>query len=254
MRAHHDEKAEMYAQKAGMYHLLACYYKYSDPNKYMMYYQKHYEYVKKLAEAYHTREQEEAVNTAMIRVFHASPNAPAVDVYVNGQKVLQGVKYKQISQYLKVPTGQYRIDIYPTGQTTAPVLSETVYILPSLRYTITAVGNVNRLQLLPFFDNPYVPYGETKVRIVHLTPDAPAVDIAVKGGDVLFRNIRYKEVSDYVKVPADQKLNLEVRVAGTDNVMLTVPNVRLGSNKSYTIAAAGYTERTPSLEAVLIEE
>jgi hypothetical protein len=254
MRDHHHDEVEKYTQKAAMYDLLACYYKYTDPNKHIMYYQKHYEYMKKLAAAQHIRQQEETVNMAMVRVFHASPNTPTVDVYVNGQKVLQGIKYKQISQYLKVPTGQYRVDIYPTGQTNAPVLSETMYILPSLRYTITAIGNASNLQLLPFFDNPYVSYGETKVRFAHLSPDAPAVDIAVKGGDVLFRNARYKEVSDYVKVPANQKLNLQVRVAGTEDVVLTVPNVRLGSNKSYTIAATGYARGTSSLEAVLIEE
>jgi hypothetical protein len=251
---HHHEDGEKYAQKAAMYDLLACYYKYTDPNKHMMYYQKHYEYMKKLAAAEQAREQEETANLAMVRVFHVSPNAPAVDVYVNGQKVLQGLKYKQISKYLKVPTGQHRIDIYPSGQTTSPVLSEMVYILPSLRYTIAGVGNVNNLQLLPFFDNPYVSYGETKVRFVNLSPNAPAVDIAVKDGNVLFTNVRYKEVSDYVKVSANQKLGLEVRIAGTDNVMLTVPNVRLDSNKSYTLAATGDAKSTLSLEVILIEE
>jgi hypothetical protein len=251
---HHHEDGEKYAQKAAMYDLLACYYKYTDPNKHMMYYQKHYEYMKKLAAAEQVREQEETANLAMVRVFHTSPNAPAVDVYVNGQKVLQELKYKQLSKYLKVPTGQYSVDIYPSGQTTSPVLSEMVYILPSLRYTIAVVGNVNNLQLLPFFDNPYVSYGETKVRFVHLSPNAPAVDIAVKDGNVLFNNVRYKEVSDYVKVSANQKLSLEMRVAGTDNVVLTVPNVRLDSNKSYTIATTGDAMSTLSLEVVLIEE
>ncbi|WP_044895030.1 DUF4397 domain-containing protein [Bacillus alveayuensis] len=248
---HHHEDGEKYAQKAAMYDLLACYYKYTDPNKHMMYYQKHYEYMKKLSASEQVRDQEETANLAMVRVFHASPNAPAVDVYINGQKVLQELKYKHISRYLKVPTGQYRIDIYPSGQTTSPVLSEMVYILPSLRYTVAAIGSVNNLKLLPFFDNPYVSSGETKVRFAHLSPDAPAVDIAVKGGNVLFKNVRYKEVSDYVKVSPNQKMDLEVRVAGTDNVVLTVPNVRFDSNKSYTIGATG---EPSSLEAVLIEE
>ncbi|RAK19175.1 uncharacterized protein DUF4397 [Anoxybacillus vitaminiphilus] len=251
---HHHEDIEKYARKAAMYDLLACYYKYTEPNKHMMYYQKHYEYMKKLAAAEQVREQEETANVAMVRVFHVSPNAPAVDVYVNGKKVLQGLKYKQISKYLKVPTGQHRIDIHPSGQTTSPMLSEMVYILPSLRYTIAAIGNANNLQLLPFFDNPYVSYGETKVRFVHLSPNAPAVDIAVKDGNVLFKNVRYKEVSDYMKVSANQKLGLEMRVSETDNVVLTVPNVRLDSNKSYTIAAVESVKDTFSLEVILIEE
>ncbi|WP_228485586.1 DUF4397 domain-containing protein [Thermaerobacillus caldiproteolyticus] len=252
---HHQEKATgMYAQKAVMYDLLACYYKYRDPQKHMMYYQKHYEYMKKLMEAYHEREQDEDVKTAMVRVFHASPTATAVDVYVNGQKILQGFKYKQISQYVKVPTGEYRIEIYPSGQTDRPVLRQTVYILPSLRYTLTVIDTVDRLRLFSFFDNPYVSYGETKVRFAHLSPNAPAVDITVKGRDVLFDNVRYRQVTDYKKVPVNERLDLEVRLAETSEVVLLVPNVRFGANKSYTIAATGLVKGSPELKVVLMEE
>ena len=255
MRDHHEKEIEMYAQKSGMYHLLARYYQYIDPNKHMMYYKKHYEYMKKLAAVYETRENDvAAANTAAVRLFHASPDIDAVDIHVNGQKVLHRLKYKQISQYLKLPTGQYQFDIYPTGQTRSPILSETVYILPSLRYTVAACGKTNRLQLLPFFDNPYVPYGETKIRFAYLSPDVPAVNIALKDGDVLFKNVRYKDVTDYTKVPTDQRLTLELRDTETDEVMMVVPNVRFGPNRGYTIIASGYTKETPSLEAVLIEE
>ncbi len=250
----HHEGADMYAQKAAMYDLLACYYKYIDPNKHIMYYRKHYEYMKKLVEAYDGREQDESVKMAMVRMFHASPTASAVDVYMNGQKILQGLKYKQIGKYIKIPTGEYRIEIYPSGQTGRPVLSQIVYILPSLRYTLTAIGTVDQLQLLPFFDHPYVSFGESKARFAHLSPNAPAVDIAVKGGDVLFANVRYKQVTDYKKIPANERLGLEVRLAGTNEVVLTVPNVRFGTNQSYTIAATGVMKGAPEITALLIEE
>jgi len=36
--------------------------------------------------------------TAYIRLFHASPDAPAVDVYANGTLIAKGLLYKQITQ------------------------------------------------------------------------------------------------------------------------------------------------------------
>ena len=42
---------------------------------------------------------------AMVRVAHFSPDAPAVDVYVNDDRVLSGVKYKTVSKYLELPAG-----------------------------------------------------------------------------------------------------------------------------------------------------
>jgi hypothetical protein len=42
---------------------------------------------------------------AQVRVAHFSPDAPAVDVYVNDDRVLSGVKYKTVSKYLELPAG-----------------------------------------------------------------------------------------------------------------------------------------------------
>src|SRR5690242_6965489 len=43
--------------------------------------------------------------TAKVRVVHASPDAPAVDVWVDGSKVLSGVTFFTASDYLDLPAG-----------------------------------------------------------------------------------------------------------------------------------------------------
>ena len=47
--------------------------------------------------------------TAKVRVLHASPDAPAVDVYADGAAVLTNVAYGVISGYLEVPAGDHHI-------------------------------------------------------------------------------------------------------------------------------------------------
>lgn len=241
---------DRYIQKAVMYDLFARYYQYRDRDQYEKYMRKHMEYVEKMVKV---REEERDDDDGRVRVFHASPNAPAVDVYINGQKVLRNMKYKQLSQYMKVPKGEHRVDIYPAGHTTSPVFSQTVNVLPKMAYTLAVIGDVHRLQLLPIIDEPYAPYGKAKVRFAHFSPDAPAVDIALRSGDLLFRNASFGKVTDYIEAPVNEKLHVDVRVAGTNQVVLSIPNVRFQPNKSYTVVAVGYVSRTPALEVLVLE-
>src|SRR5690242_18147565 len=49
---------------------------------------------------------------AMVRVVHASSDAPAVDVYAKGVGPLfQGLRYGDTSEYLEVPAGAYDIEL-----------------------------------------------------------------------------------------------------------------------------------------------
>jgi hypothetical protein len=92
--------------------------------------------------------------------------------------------------------------------------------------------------------------GKAHVRFVHASPDAPAVDIAVAdGGPVLFSNVAFKGVGDYLPVDAGT-YDLEVRVAGTENVALEVPGLTLNDGTVYTVFAMGLAGGEPALTAV----
>ncbi|TDL82699.1 DUF4397 domain-containing protein [Peribacillus frigoritolerans] len=243
-----------YAEKAMRYDMLAQFYKYSDPQKHVSYYQKHLNAMQKWIysmqyQAARLPQTQMEPGMSRVRVIHASPDAPAVDIYVNGKLTLQNVKYKEISDYLQLPAGQYRVDIYAAGTTNRPVLSDMYMLLPGITYTIAAAGNLSSIRLVPFVDRTFVPAGEASVKFVHLSPDAPSVDIAVKNGDVLFKDVPFLEATKNIKV-APGKVDLEVRVAGTDNVVLTVPKVQFKADTAYTIFAVGFANGTPPLEAL----
>ena len=57
-----------------------------------------------------------ASDHAMVRVLHASPDAPAVDVYLDDAKVdaLTNVPFGTISGYLEIPSGDHNIKVYAT--------------------------------------------------------------------------------------------------------------------------------------------
>ena len=93
------------------------------------------------------------------------------------------------------------------------------------------------------------------MRFVHASPDAPNVDIAVQdGGPVLFSNVAFQDVEDYIRVMPGS-YDLEVRVAGTDIVALSLDDIPLMRGKSYTVFATGLLspgEGEPGLGALLV--
>jgi hypothetical protein len=177
---------------------------------------------------------------AEVRVAHLSPDAPAVDVWVDGTVVLEGVPFPLLSGYLAVPAGPHRIQVTPAGATEPSVIDATLDLDPAASYTVAATGllTMNDLAPLPLLDDRQPADGMASVRFVHASPDAPAVDVAVSGGPVLFSNVAFREAGEYLMV-APGTYDLEVRVAGTSTVALSVPGVSLSASTNYTIFAIG---------------
>jgi hypothetical protein len=186
---------------------------------------------------------------ARVRVVHASPDAPAVDVWVNDNAAFTNAPFKGITDYASLETGTYNVKVVPTGAT-EPVVIEADLTLEAKDYTVVALGTLENIEPLVLVDNNGAPAaGKAHVRFVHASPDAPAVDIAVKGGPVLFSNIAFKEVGDYLPVDAGT-YDLEVRLAGTETVALAVPGLALADGTVYTVFAMGLAGGEPTLQAV----
>ncbi len=176
---------------------------------------------------------------ARVRVVHASPDAPAVDVWVNGAVAFSNAPFKGITNYASLDPASYQVQVTPTGASTPVVIDATLDLAADTDYTVVAVGQLANIEPLVLVDNNGTPAaGKAHVRFVHASPDAPAVDIAVKGGPVLFANVAFKGVGTYLPVDAGT-YDLEVRLAGTTTVALEVPGVKLDAQTVYTIFAMG---------------
>jgi hypothetical protein len=177
--------------------------------------------------------------TTRVRVVHLSPDGPAVDVLVDGQRAVSGLAFKAATDYAAVPSGQRNVKVTPAGQNQTAVIDANLNVPAGQDLSVVAVGRVAQIEALPLQDDNRAPAaGKAKVRFVHASPDAPAVDVAVAGGPVLFPNVPFKGVAGYDEVDAGT-YNLEVRAAGTQNVALAVPNVTLQPGQIVTIFGAG---------------
>jgi len=190
-----------------------------------------------------------ADSKAMIRVLHASPDAPAVDIYVD-DAIVQGwtnVPFGTLSDYMAVPAGSYNVKVYATGDTTTAVIDTDATVAAGKSYTIAASGLLgdNSLQAYVFVDEPNLDAGKSLVRVVHLSPDAPAVDVAPDGGAALISNLEFPNATGYAALdPA--AYDLEVRLAGTNTVALDLDPITVDAGKAYSVFAIGSAAQPPA--------
>ncbi|MEI6312870.1 MAG: DUF4397 domain-containing protein [Bacteroidota bacterium] len=185
--------------------------------------------------------KEEDKTYANILVTHASPNAPGVDLLVDTKVVnTAALNFPNNTGYLAVESGTRNIKVNASGTSTT-VINADLTFEKDKNYSIFAVDSLSKISAIVLTDDLTAPAsGKAHVRFVHLSPNAPAVDVAVaSSGAVVFGNKSFKEYTAFTPLDAGS-YNLDVRVAGTTTVALTLPTITLEAGKIYTVYAKGF--------------
>ncbi len=187
---------------------------------------------------------DEEPSMAMVRVAHASPDAPNVDVWVDGSKALADVPFMAVSDYLDVPTGTRTVTITAAGDPDT-VAFEGDLTLDAMAYTVAAIGELtdDDTEFRPWVLGDDASPGDevAAVRLAHAAPDAPGVTVTVMDGKkTLFSDVAFGEASDYVEVPAGS-YTLEVWPAEGDGCdPVATFDVEVEGGTAYTGFAEGY--------------
>lgn len=185
--------------------------------------------------------KEESKSYANVLVTHASPDGPGVDLLVDGAKQNSAaLAYPTNTGYLQVEAGTRNIKVNVSGTSTT-VINADLSLATDNNYSVFAIDSVSKISALVIADDLTAPVaGKAHVRFVHLSPNAPAVDVAVAAsGAVVFGNKSFKEYTAFTPLDAGS-YNLDVRVAGTSTVALTLPTITLEAGKIYTVFAKGF--------------
>lgn len=180
---------------------------------------------------------------ANVRVIHASPDAPAVDVLVNGGNVpaFTNFSFGQAVGPVSVPGGSYDIDVVPTGGMPPGVIDvDGLALMDNTDYTIAAIDTLANISPLVLVDDNTLDPNNARIRFVHASPNAPAVDITLSDGTVLFAGTEFGNAASegYLSVPGGS-YDLQVRLAGTDTVVLDLPGIGVNNNTVYSVFALG---------------
>jgi hypothetical protein len=180
--------------------------------------------------------------TALLRLVHASPDAPALDVYIDQQRVTTALKFADATTYVAVPSGSRAVQVLAAGAGagTKALIATNVDLQEGLAYTIVAADRLAQIGAVVLTDDlTSDPGSKAYLRLVHASPDAPAVaDVAVAGGPVALRNLPFKAASAYL--PLDPgTYAFEVRPAGTTQALATTAPLTLEAGQLYTAFVVG---------------
>lgn len=185
------------------------------------------------------------LGTAEVRVVHASPDAPAVDIYVNDgvEPIVANVSYGEASHFLEVPAGDYEVQVRTAGAdpTTDPVFSDLITLNDGDRASAIAAGLLgstdpnSQLRIVALFEAFSAPSaGLASVRIVHAGADAPSValDVGADGSAEITDLERFTATgASGVQLRAGQSLRVGV-LAGfppAEVTTFTLPALQEGS-------------------------
>ncbi|MGD2041389.1 MAG: DUF4397 domain-containing protein, partial [Anaerolineae bacterium] len=89
-----------------------------------------------------------AQDMSRVRVVHASPDAPAVDVWVNGAVAFSNAPFEGITDYAELAAGTYNVQVSPTGATEPIVIDADLDLAAGTDYTVVAVGLLENIEPL----------------------------------------------------------------------------------------------------------
>jgi len=179
------------------------------------------------------------VSQARVMVVHASPDAPGVDLLVDNVKVNSAaLTFPSNTGYLAVSAGNRNIKVNAAG-TNISVINANLDLSADVSYSVFATNVLSSITPLVVQDNLAAPAsGKAHVRFMHLSPNAPAVDITLTDGTVVFANRAFGEYTAFTPLDAGT-YNLQVRLAGTSTVVLNLPDIAVANGKIYTVFARG---------------
>jgi Domain of unknown function (DUF4397) len=135
---------------------------------------------------------------AFVDVLHASPDAPPVDVYANGKRVIRKLAYG-FDRLVRIPAGDAQVQVFVAGanpKKDKPVISATIPLEPETYYVVAAVNTVDKIEAL-VIPPPKLPQaGNALLRIVNIDPTGPAVDLIDSGDSnkVIIDNVAFKDI------------------------------------------------------------
>lgn len=201
---------------------------------------------------------------AQLRVVHGASAAPAVDVFVSAPDAdftgltptLEDVAFKAISAELEVAAGDYRVRVTAANSSDVIYDSGSLALAAGVEYIAVAsevaegISPIGLTILTDLSDTPVVLVDDARarIRVVHGSADAPAVDVLVDDTEVLDA-VTFGNASDYLELLGG---NYNIDVAADDSGAVVIDaNLDLTSRSDYTVIALNTLAQ---IEALVLED
>ena len=197
-----------------------------------------------------------------IRVLHAAPGAPALEVLITDTRIADNLAYGQSTAYQSVSGGDQLLRVNSDfGDQNEEFRAVETPLTPGAVYTVViAGGDAGIVPIVLTDDNAPPPTGQAKLRAMHAAPTAEAVDIYVTapGADIAgstptFANVSFPTASSYATLAAGQ-YQVRITATGTPDVLIDGGTLRLDEGDIRTAVAIESPAGGPPYGAVLLDD
>jgi hypothetical protein len=205
----------------------------------------------------------DAGTPADLRVVHASPDAPAVDVVVNDDflnPVVSDLAFPDFTGFLSVPPATYNMKVADSATQSVIAINADLDLEAGTRYTVLAVGPLASIEPLVAFDDPRPVATEAKVRIIHASPTAQNVDIYVTapGADIAtlaptLTSVPFKANTGFLSLPAGS-YDVTVTPTGTKTAAIGPATITVANGGIYTAVARDAVGGGAPLGLILLDD
>lgn len=200
---------------------------------------------------------------ARLRVVHASPDAPAVDIVVNNgfaNPLVRALPFPQATPFVSVPGGTYNVKVTPAGNPGLIAIDANPTFAAGVEYSVFAVGRLAAIEPLVLRDDRRRVATQAKVRILHASPTAGAVDIyvvapgsSIASASPAFSAVPFKANTGYVSLAAG-RYDVVVTPAGTKLPAIGPATIEVAASGVYTVAARDAAGGGGPLGVILLDD
>lgn len=183
--------------------------------------------------------------TQQLRIVMVSPDAPPVDILIDGTQVATSLAYTNSTAYLAVNSGSRHIQALTVSNSTS-VFDQTISITASANETLLLTGSVAKVQSLLLTDgtiNTTITTGEGDVRVVNASQTMGPADVyivnagtSLSGAKPVSSALAFGKATDYALATIG---NYQVFMTqpGTTNVFLNTGPLALTQSQFQTVIA-----------------
>lgn len=189
-----------------------------------------------------------------VRLLYACPDFGPINIFANGNLLIQNCKFGEASKYLSLPPMNYKIEIFKVSDNNTPIFEYNFEAIPTMICTICLTCIHGNFQVLNLTDNFHSKKLNTSyLRFINLSPNAPLLNLGLFENKSLFKDVEFCETTNYYPlIPKDYSFTVYNSKLSTFKKKL--PKLNLIDGEKYTIFIIGLLNGEPSIGFLFLKD
>jgi hypothetical protein len=181
--------------------------------------------------------------TANLRIFQAAPDAPHVNILIDGASTASNIVYGNNTGYLSLKSGSRHVQAVPVNAST-PIFDQPISLAPSSNQTLFLTGTAASIKPVTLTDGgTTTTTGDGYVRVLNASSAMGPADVyvvpagsSIAGVQPTSAALAFDKDTGY-KLIADGSYQVFLTAPGTTNAYVSTGPINLTSGQNQTVVA-----------------